>query len=95
MHADMKACPWNETMLKAAWIVAHDRDKFSKMKAKLGCPLGFWLSETSSDGDRLQYLVWLAGISPDGASYNIHAVWIWYYEQRYGTVLSFRGEEVT
>ena len=75
-------------MLKAAWILAHDKRRFLNFKVDLGCPLDSCLSELSSDKDRLTYSQWLVATSPDGGKYNIHAVWIWYYEHKFGTVLS-------
>jgi hypothetical protein len=76
-------------MLKAAWILAHDQSRFQNMKAELGCPLASCLSASSSDVDKSGYFSWLAGTSSDGNIYNIHAVWIWYYEHKYGKVLPF------
>ena len=78
-------------MLMAAWILAHDEIRFWKVKDELGCPLGSPLSESSSEGDRLKFFAWLSEKSANEEKYNIHAVWLWYYRQKFGDVLSFES----
>jgi hypothetical protein len=78
-------------MLNAGWIVAHDERLFARMKAELQCSLDSHLTEASTTADRLKLSIWLADKSPDEKAYNIHAVWLWYYNMKFGQqILPFK-----
>ena len=69
-------------MLNVGWMVGHRRELFDAMKANIGCPFAGVLTRDSTKEARVAWFKWLAEKSVDGGSYNIHAIWLWYFESR-------------
>ena len=69
-------------MLNVGWMVRHRRELFDAMKANLACPFADVLTKDSTKQARVAWFEWLADKSADEESYNIHAIWLWYFESR-------------
>lgn len=69
-------CPWSDIIISVAWSVWHNEQLFEEMKVTIPCSL---LSGHKSKKP-LEWLRWLVKQNDDRSGYNLHGLWIWYYE---------------
>jgi len=74
-------CPWNEVMTGVAWGIWHDRALFEEMRKAVSCGLGAQPSVIGHN-DRRKWFGWLTEQNRDKTAYNIHLVWLWYFNQK-------------
>jgi hypothetical protein len=67
-------------MVGVAWIVWHSVDLFNKMKRVVPCDLQPISSGASTGEQKLAWFCWLGEMNKEETSYNIHAVWNWYFD---------------
>lgn len=80
---DFKQCPWSETMTGVAWGVWHNKELFKEMKDVLDCPLEHVGSSSWSTTERRKgWFRWLAKKNSDRTAYNLHLLWLWYFEKK-------------
>lgn len=67
-------------MIGVAWIVWQSEELFNEMKKVIPCDSHHVPPGKSTDEQKLSWLNWLTQKNERGTSYNIHAIWIWYFD---------------
>lgn len=76
--------------MNIAWGVVHNNTLLQEMKQVIPCDTPL-LTEHSTKDEELLWFKWLASIAQDRQGYNMHRLWIWFFDNKILPVIKRAG----